>query len=123
MQMSFFDIRIFYEPVHVAITIGQTTVSEQEHYLMGGLWSQGDEVPEHVRVLQVGLGVSLLRVDERWEEDRVTDEEDRRVVADQVPDSIVSVKLDSETSGISSSISRTTFTAFNEIETLNKKSG
>lgn len=31
---------------------------------MRGLWPEGDEVPEHVRVLEVRLGVPLLCVDE-----------------------------------------------------------
>ena len=31
--------------------------------LVAGLGAKGDKVPEHVRVLEVGLGVPLLRVD------------------------------------------------------------
>ncbi len=33
-------------------------------YLVGRLRPQGDEIPEHVRVLEVGPRVPLLRVDE-----------------------------------------------------------
>lgn len=35
-------------------------------YLMQTLWPQAPEVPHHVRVFHVGLGVTLLRVDEGW---------------------------------------------------------
>ena len=52
---------------------------------MSGHWHEGDEVPEHVGVLEVRGRVALLRVDERREEDGVADEEDGRVVAHQVP--------------------------------------
>lgn len=33
---------------------------------MQTLWPQAPEVPDHVRVFHVGLGVPLLRVDEGW---------------------------------------------------------
>lgn len=37
--------------VHVPIAIGNTSVREQEHYLMCCLRTQSDEIPEHVWVL------------------------------------------------------------------------
>lgn len=52
---------------------------------MSGLWSKSNEVPHSIRILQVCGGISFLCVDKRREEDRVSDEEDRSVVADQVP--------------------------------------
>lgn len=33
---------------------------------MQRLWTQAPKVPHHVRVLQVSLRISLLRVDEGW---------------------------------------------------------
>ena len=33
-------------------------------YLVGGLWAERNEVPKHVRILQMGLWVPLLGVDE-----------------------------------------------------------
>ena len=38
--------------VHVAIAIGRATVREQEGHLVSSLWSQRDEIPEHVWVLK-----------------------------------------------------------------------
>jgi len=38
---------------------------------MSGLRAEGDEIPEHIRVLEVGGGVTLLGVDERREEDGI----------------------------------------------------
>ena len=45
------------------------------------LWSQGDEVPHSIGILQVCGGVSLLSVDEGREQNGVSDEEDWSVVA------------------------------------------
>ena len=53
--------------VHVAHTIWSTTIREQEGHLVGGLWPQRDEVPEHVMVFEVSDRVTLLGVDEARE--------------------------------------------------------
>ena len=37
--------------IHVLITIRNTAITEQEAHLMGGLRTQCDEIPEHVRIL------------------------------------------------------------------------
>lgn len=37
--------------VHVAVAVRGAAVGEQEGHLVGSLWTQGDEVPEHVWVL------------------------------------------------------------------------
>ena len=37
--------------VHVAVAVGDSPVTEQEGDLVCGLRTEGDEVPEHVRVL------------------------------------------------------------------------
>lgn len=50
--------------------------------------------------LQVRGRVSLLCMDEAREEQGVLDEEDRRVVANQVPDTLLCVELDRETARI-----------------------
>ena len=39
-------------PIHVLISIRNTTITEQEADLMSGLRTQSDEIPEHVRILQ-----------------------------------------------------------------------
>lgn len=100
--------------VHESVAIRGAAVAEQEHDLVRGLRSQRDEVPEHVGVFQMRLRVAFLGVDEAREEDRVTNEEDRRVVADDVPDAIISVEFDCKASGITSSVSAAAFTAWND---------
>lgn len=79
------------------------------------LRSQGNKIPEHVGVFQVSLWISLLSVDEAREENRVADEEDGRVVADDIPNAIVGVELDSEAAGIACCVSRTAFTTLDSI--------
>jgi len=37
--------------IHVLITVRNSTITEQEAHLMGGLRTQCDEIPEHVRIL------------------------------------------------------------------------
>ena len=39
-------------PIHVLISIRNTTITEQEQDLMSGLWTQSDEIPEHVGILR-----------------------------------------------------------------------
>lgn len=97
--------------VHEAVAVGCAAVAEQEHDLVRGLGSQGDEVPEHVGVFQMGLWVAFLGVNEAREEDGVADEENRRVVADDVPDALIGVEFDGEAAGIARSVSAAAFTA------------
>lgn len=78
---------------------------------MGRLGAKRDEVPEHVRVLQMRLRVALLRVDEAGEQDGIADEEDRRVVADQVPNAVIGVELQGEAAGIARSVGGAAFAA------------
>ena len=58
-------------PVHESVSVGRAPVREEEGDLVRGHGHQRDKVPEHVRVLQVGRGVPLLRVDKVREQDRV----------------------------------------------------
>lgn len=51
--------------------------------------------------LQVSDRISFLRVDKAGEEYRVLDEEDRCVVAHQIPDTILGVEFDRKTTWIS----------------------
>ena len=63
---------------------------------MRGLGRVGEEVPDVVRLLVVGVGVGLLGMDEVGELQRVADEEDRGVVPHQVVVSVLGVELDGE---------------------------
>jgi hypothetical protein len=65
---------------HLAVSIRYTTVSKQHHYLVVGLGVLREVVPEGVGVLEVRLGVPLLRVDKVGELGGVAEEEDGRVV-------------------------------------------
>lgn len=38
--------------IHVSVAIRDASVTEQEGHLVGGLWAETDEVPEHVHVLK-----------------------------------------------------------------------
>lgn len=107
-----FQNQNFNKPVHEAITIRSTTITEQEQNLMSCFWSQWDEIPKHVGVFKVSLRVSLLSVNERREENWVTEEEDGGVVAHQIPNAFIGVEFNSETSWIASSIGRTAFATF-----------
>lgn len=51
-------------------------------------------VPEHSSILQVGLRVTLLSVDEEWEVGGISEEEDGCVVVDPVPVALLSVELE-----------------------------
>ena len=46
--------------IHVLITIRNATITEQKAYLMGGLRTQCDEIPEHVRILAERKALSRL---------------------------------------------------------------
>jgi len=46
--------------IHVLITIRNATITEQKAYLMGGLRTQCDEIPEHVRILTERKALSRL---------------------------------------------------------------
>lgn len=61
-------------------------------------------VPEHVRVLQVGLRVTLLGVDEVGELGRVADEEDGGVVEDPVAVALFGTDLDGESTRVTGGI-------------------
>lgn len=67
---------------------------------MGGLWAQADEVPHRIRIFAMRGGISFLGMDEGWEENRVPNEEDRGVVADEVPIALFRVELNRESARI-----------------------
>lgn len=85
-------------------------------YLVEGLGHQTQEIPKHVRILQIGLGIALLRVNKVGKLDRVAEEEDGRVVAHHVPVAydmsvgfpsrltLLRVKLDRKPTGIPLSV-------------------
>ena len=50
--------------MHMPVSIGGTTVRKKEGNLVGCLGAEGDEIPKHVGVFQMGHRVPLLCVDE-----------------------------------------------------------
>lgn len=50
--------------IHETITIGSTTVGEENRDLVNGFRYERKEIPESIRITTVGLRVSLLGVDE-----------------------------------------------------------
>ena len=75
---------------------------------MESFWGEGPEVPCHLSGLYASLRVSLLGMDEIWELDWISDEEDWSVVADHIVVSLLGVELDGESSGISLAVVSTT---------------
>ncbi len=68
--------------VHVPPGARRAPVAHQERDLVCRLRRERPEVPLHVVVASMAVGPALLAVDEVLELLRVTDEEDRRVIAD-----------------------------------------
>lgn len=97
--------------VHEAEAVWNAAIAVEKHHLVGGLGSEGDEVPVHVGVLQVRLRIALLAVDEAREEEWIADEEDRRVVAHQIPDAVFGVELHGEASRISHGVGTAALTS------------
>lgn len=96
--------------VHMAVGVRGTTVTEEVHELVNRLLVGGEVVPEHSGILQVGLGVALLSVDEDGELGGITDEENRRVIEDPVPVALLCVELEGETPGVACTVRRALFT-------------
>jgi hypothetical protein len=92
--------------VHVSESIRGASVREENGNLVERLGCEGPEVPSRVRVLISSGGISLLRVDEVGELDRVIDEKDGGVVSNHIVVTLLGVELNSEATGISISISR-----------------
>jgi hypothetical protein len=84
------------EAVEVAIGRGDAAVGEEDRDLVERFGAERPEVPLHVHVAEVGLRVALLGVDEHLELVGIADEEDGRVVADEIPVALVGVELDGE---------------------------
>ncbi len=99
------------EPVHVAIGARRAAVREQDGHLVQGLRRQREEIPHRRRVLEIGLRVALLRVDEVREFQRVAQEEHRRVVADDVVIAFLGVELHGEATRIAFGIGRSLLAA------------
>lgn len=66
------------------------------------------------------LRISLLGMNEAREQHRIANEENRRVVASHIPDSVFRVEFQCKATGIAKSISRATFTTLKKKSDLNQ---
>jgi len=69
------------------------------------------KIPKRSRILQIRLRVPLLRMDKGRKLDAISDEEYGRVISNHIPISLISIKLDGESTRIPRSIGRALFAA------------
>ena len=101
------------EALHRPIASGDRAIGHRPHQHRGDLGHQRREVPERV-VRRAGLGhremrLGLRRMDQVGELHRVLDEEDRDVVADEVPVPLVRVELHREAADVARGVGRSAF--------------
>ena len=58
--------------VHVSVAIGGSSVRKQERHLVARLWSKGDEIPKHVRVLEINKPRVLHQILQNWNDEKYT---------------------------------------------------
>ncbi len=94
------------ETVHVAVRIRNAAIAEQPRELVRGFRRQREEVPGVFRLLYVSVGIAFLRMNEVGKLQRITNEEDRGVVADEIVVAFLRVKLDGEAARVAHRIRR-----------------
>ena len=102
------------EAVHVAPAVGDTAVAKGVHDLVDGLGVLAEVFPEHggvVAAAQVARGMPLLGMDQVGELGRIPDEEDGRVVLDEVPVALFGAELDGEPARVAGVVVGTAFAA------------
>ena len=75
--------------VHVRVTIWSTTVREQNHDLVNGFRIRREIIPEHIGILQIGLRIAFLSMDEEREFRGISQEEYRSIVHDLLLVSVI----------------------------------
>jgi hypothetical protein len=114
------DLTLFVDPsvgvgtvsIHVSVSIRSTAVREEDSNLVKGVGGVGPEVPSHVGILEAGLRVSLLGVNEVGELDGVLDEENWSVVSNHIVVALFSIELNGESTRISLCISRAKLSSY-----------
>src|SRR5258708_21318454 len=99
------------EAVHVPVAVGRAAIREQYRDLVKRFRRERPEVPHHGRRLEIGLRISLLRMNEVAELQRVANEEHGRVVADPVPIAFLAIELPRKPAGLAFGLRRSFFTA------------
>lgn len=86
--------------IHVAVTLGGSTVAHKNCDLVEGFWRVRPEVPCHVWVLRVVSGVSLLGVDKVWKLHGFFNEKHGGIVSNHIVVAFFSVMLKSKATWI-----------------------
>lgn len=100
------------EPVHVAEAVRDTTVTHDDGNLVEGLRQAGPEVPHGGGAVQAGVWGSLDGVIEIRELDGLSQEEDRGVVAHEVPVTLLRVELDGKSADVPLGIRRAALSGY-----------
>lgn len=95
------------ETVHGAIGLRCASIAHHDCDLMQRLWQQTPEIPIVIGTTHACPRVSFDGVIEIRKTQRITEKEDRRIVADDVPVSFLGVELDRETADVPLGVSRT----------------
>lgn len=95
--------------VDVFDRLGNTSPSKKVHEGVDPLWVVLVKIPKHGIIWDVGSGVSLMAAVHRRKFDGISDEEHRKIVEDEVLNTLLRVKLGCPSSHIANSIARTFF--------------
>ena len=96
--------------VHMAVGIRNTAVAHDDGHLVQCFRKRSPEIPVVFGTSHVGARVTFDGMVEVGEFKRVTQEEDRGIVADQVPVAFFGVELHGKTADIAFGIGRAAFT-------------
>jgi hypothetical protein len=95
------------EQVHMAEAFRDAAIGHDDSHLVQGLGQQCPEVPVIIRTAQPGARITLDRVVEVGEAQRVAEEKHRRVVADEIPVAVLGVELQRSAADVALCIRRT----------------
>ena len=98
------------EKVHVAEALRDAAVGHDDGDLMQRLRQQRPEIPIVVRAAQPGARVALDRMVEVRKPQRIAEEEDRRVVADDVPVALLGIELEGGAANVAFCVGRAALT-------------
>ena len=98
------------ESVHMAVRIWNTAVAHDNSNLVQCFRKRGPEIPVVFGTSHIGARITLDGMIEVRKLERVTQEENRCIVADQVPVAFLGIKLHGKTADITFGIGGATFT-------------
>ena len=90
--------------IHMAVSIGSSSVGKQDAHLMNGLWTQRKKIPHGIWILAMSGWIALLGMNEGRKQDGISDEKDGRVVPYQIPIAFFCIEFDSKTTWITGSV-------------------